>query len=330
MLVDPSLMQKRLEALSVADRWAPETLARFGRALAAADVWGLLRINPLRFAEREGLEPEATVDIFIHGVKVGLFDLVWSTVCVFCGAVEYTYDTIDRVPSRSFHCTRCEADIASWLDERVEVSFSVHPSIARAQVDPYSDLASYLRHFTSADVVHAPETAAYVAATTRDHRLVPGGSSAELTLHLAPGESRRLVSFDRHAHLVILADTEGPQGRELDVDLAAAGFTIEELRAAPGELRLRLHNRASTATGILVLDGPAADFRDHIEHRRARVQPFRLAGDPSAAIPRRAASSSPTPGSPTSSPPAGLRLLYVIPRGSGRARARRSMEGSAC
>jgi class 3 adenylate cyclase len=178
------------------------------------------------------------------------------------------------IPRDSFHCTRCEADIASWLDERVEVSFSVHASIARARIDPFADLASYLRYFTTADVVHDPENAAYIAAQIYDHCLLPAETSAELTLRLAPGRSLRLVSFDRHAQLALVVDPEAPPGQPLAVDLLNAGFTTEELRVAPGEHRLRLHNRAPEATGILVLDNDTADFRHHIEHRRARVGPF--------------------------------------------------------
>jgi class 3 adenylate cyclase len=274
VLVDLPALRKHLETLRALGHWPSESVERFGRTLASSDAWGLVHINPLRFAERADLAPEATVDLFVHGVKVGLFDLVWSCVCVFCGAIEYRYDTIDRIPRDSFHCTRCEADIASWLDERVEVSFSVHASIARARIDPFADLASYLRYFTTADVVHDPENAAYIAAQIYDHCLLPAETSAELTLRLAPGRSLRLVSFDRHAQLALVVDPEAPPGQPLAVDLLNAGFTTEELRVAPGEHRLRLHNRAPEATGILVLDNDTADFRHHIEHRRARVGPF--------------------------------------------------------
>src|SRR5690242_2635622 len=136
MRIDRSLLEHRLDALRAFDRWPAAEVDRFGHTLESSDAWELFRINPLSFAEREGFETRTAVDLFVHGSKVGLFDLVWNCVCVFCGAVEYTYDSIDHVPSRSFHCTRCDADIASWLDERVEVSFSLNASVAELAIEP--------------------------------------------------------------------------------------------------------------------------------------------------------------------------------------------------
>ena len=43
---------------------------------------------------------------------------------VFCGAVEYVYDSLEKMPRTSFHCTPCNVDIESALDERVEVTFT--------------------------------------------------------------------------------------------------------------------------------------------------------------------------------------------------------------
>ena len=63
MLIDPSIMA--LRALTAAE------LDRCRRALKVDDGWQRFRINPLRFAEREGFASQVAAEMFLHGVKVG-------------------------------------------------------------------------------------------------------------------------------------------------------------------------------------------------------------------------------------------------------------------
>jgi class 3 adenylate cyclase len=275
MRIDPSALDHRLEALRAFARWPVAEVDRFGRVLESRDAWQLFRINPLDFAEREQFDIRVAIDLFIHGSKVGLFDLVWSCVCVFCGAVEYTYDSVDRVPSRSFHCTRCNADIASWLDERVEVSFSLHASVAELDIDPFADIASYERYHTSPSVVHDADNAAFVAGVVRSHALLAADQDAELDIELPPEGSLRLLSYDRHAHVLLTADghaTADPS--KLELDLLTTGFARDSLSVPAGRLLVRLINRAPKPTGVVVLDGDVERFHDQLGSVRASIRPF--------------------------------------------------------
>jgi class 3 adenylate cyclase len=275
MHVDPTTMEHRLEALRAFERWPAAEVDRFGRALASADAWALFRINPLHFAERENFDPQMAVDLFVRGAKVGLFDLVWSCVCVFCGAIEYTYDSIDRVPNRSFHCTRCDADIGTWLDERVEVSFSIHASVAELALDPFENFASYERYFTSPSVVHRADTAQYLADIEFGRVLLPADGRGQIDVTLAPGASLRLFSFDRHAHLLLRADESvSTDRRELEVDVLSHAFGCETTVVAAGPLRLRLFNRAPEPTGVMVLDGDVEAYHHQLQSSRASMRPF--------------------------------------------------------
>jgi class 3 adenylate cyclase len=275
MPIDPIAIDRKLQALRAFEKWPLAEIERFGGALRSGRDWDLFRINPLSFAERHSFEPRMAVDLFVHGVKIGLFDLVWSCVCVFCGAVEYTFDTIDRIPRKSFHCTRCDADIWSWLDERIEVSFSLHASVAHLAIDPFFDIASYERYHTSPSVVHVPETAAYLAWAQRGHVLLPADGRGETDVLLPPGGSLRLFSYDRHAQVLLTADqAHMPYARELDVDVLPAGFSPAVLRAPAGTVRVRLENRAPQPTGVVVLDGDASLFQHNVETNRAAIRPF--------------------------------------------------------
>lgn len=274
MHLDRTTLEHRLESLRASGQWPSAEIDRFGRALAAAADWALFRINPLRFAEAERFDAKTALDLFVHGVGIGLFDLVWCCVCVFCGAVEYTYDSIDKIPSRGFHCTRCATDIDSWLDERVEVGFTLNASVAALELDPFADFASYERYFNAPSVVHQPATAAFLAEVRHGEVLLGGHASADLVLELPPGASRRLISFDRHAQLLLIGDPAEhvePGPIEIEVEILPGGFTCESLRVPAGPVRLRLHNRAPESTGIAAYDGDVQRFRHEVERCRASL-----------------------------------------------------------
>lgn len=275
MQMDFTALAHRLGVLRGSGLWHDDDVDRLGRVIASSKDWDLFRINPFELAEQHGLDPHATVDMFVHGVKIGLFELVWSCVCAFCGAVEYTYDSIDRVPRQSVHCTRCDVDIDTWLDERVEVSFSVHSSVAALSIDPFADLASYRRYHTSSALVHTPDTAAYLQRAELGHVLLPGHGSVDMQVTLPHDGSLRLLSYDRHAQLLLhAAASAAPSSQPLAVEVLPTGFAVPELRAAAGPLRLRLSNPASQPTGVVVLDGDAAGLRHQVETRRGTTRSF--------------------------------------------------------
>ena len=56
-------------------------LGRFAERLAALPSYQAARINPFAFAEAAGISTERAIDLFVHGAKLGLFDLEWGMVC---------------------------------------------------------------------------------------------------------------------------------------------------------------------------------------------------------------------------------------------------------
>lgn len=274
MIVRPTDLEHKLSALRAFGRFPDDVIERLGDALRASSGWDLHRQNPFELAARWSMDPGVAVDLLVHGVRVGLFDLVWSTVCVFCGAVEYTFDSIDRVPRESFRCTRCDVDISSWLDERVEVSFSLHPSVGDLEIDPFADLASYERYYTSRSVEHARNTRDFMARVQRGHLFLPAAGTGELELFLPAGGSLRLFSWDRHAEVYLTAEVGSPSRSEVEVELLAAAFAPAVLGASPGRVRVRVTNRAPVPAGVIALDGDVELFRHEIETRRAQLAPY--------------------------------------------------------
>src|SRR5262245_46468024 len=106
----------------------------------------LCRINVLDFAAQRGLPDDRVIDGFVHASKLGLFDLSWSLLCPACGGVLDARTSVRDVAD-CYHCALCCAAYQPKLDEMVEVSFTVNPSVRRiAAHDPDAlDPVEYFR-----------------------------------------------------------------------------------------------------------------------------------------------------------------------------------------
>src|SRR3984885_15580167 len=97
----------------------------------------LNRINPLTYAQAHGLDEELVMDGFVHGARLGLFDMAWNMLCPGCGGVLETGAALKTLSRTEYACALCAADYSPTLDELVEVTFTVHQQIRRiAAHDP--------------------------------------------------------------------------------------------------------------------------------------------------------------------------------------------------
>src|SRR5438477_5891514 len=99
----------------------------------------LVRINALDFSARYGLSEEQAIDLFLHAAKRGLFEMSWNLLCSSCGSVMTTAEHIRQMTEEHPFCELCSVSVPLSVDELVEVSFTVSPSV---------------RHISA----HAPET----------------------------------------------------------------------------------------------------------------------------------------------------------------------------
>jgi adenylate cyclase len=92
------------------------------RPFALADAWGASRLDVLR--------------LFLHATRAGLFELRWELMCPTCRVPKQEAETLARLPIR-FHCDTCGIAYDTDFDQRVELRFSVHPSIRQATSQVY-------------------------------------------------------------------------------------------------------------------------------------------------------------------------------------------------
>ena len=271
-----TLLDEKLEALSTITR-AGAALDKLKVFLGSADDWDLLRINPLRLAERTGMEDWQAVDLMVCGVRVGLFDLQWTVVCPMCAGIGHTAESIEDLSADSMHCALCDRDTATTLDDWVEVSFTPSPDVRPLNVDPLSSHEAFARFWFTDNVVIPEEVIERVARCTRAFEVLAPGARADLSLAATPGPYR-LVSVQLNSlHRIVIAD--GPEeSTEVRVELTKNGFVPSATSAPPGPLTIHVHNGSDETTAIMLTE-PDPEVRRILEAEPPPKRPFLTALD---------------------------------------------------
>jgi class 3 adenylate cyclase len=209
----------------------------------------LSRINVLDFAARYGLDEERVIGAFLHGARLGLFEMSWNVLCPGCGGVLDSNATLKSVRRDEYACALCAAGYEPTLDEMVEVVFTVSPRVRRvAAHDPGTlPFHEYMRQIFWGSGIDLPDDAAFerlLEEIVVDMIELPAGEKAVLSVQLPP---EFCIVFDPVTHSTQFLDVQGEPTRERQ------GLTIvfNKLRALtgrvemrPGPLRLLLENRA--------------------------------------------------------------------------------------
>lgn len=231
-----------------------DQLGRFGRFLCALPPREAARINPFEFADAAGINSETALDLFVHGAKLGLFDLEWGMVCPLCGGITNSVAELDSVAEDTLHCSLCDKDVDSVMDDTVEVSFAY--AAAGAPLDLHGDFATYQQHYTSSSYPFRDEWRNYHERhTVADVKLQPTQTAA-LPLHLAAGQGYRLICLDTHsgAELVVTEETPAVGNAALvELSLSSAGFSRPEVRVTSGQSELALTNHTDQPVWCRVL-----------------------------------------------------------------------------
>ena len=233
-----------LEAAAARCGCGADELGRFARQLEALPAYQAARINPISFAEAAGIGTESAIDLFVHGAKLGLFDLEWGMVCPLCGAITHSVAELDQVAADVLHCSLCNRDLESALDDTVEVSFAYAPP--GSELDLHADFKAYQHYYTSSSYPYRERWRAYHEQhTLADAKLQPG-EEATLALHLEAGKLYRLLCLETHSGAQIQVaedDAAAEAARSAALSLSESGFSATEVTLPVGESRLTLSNR---------------------------------------------------------------------------------------
>ena len=217
------------------------------RLVADAPDHHLCRINALAFAAANGLDEERVVAAFLHGARLGMFDMSWNVLCPGCGGVLDTNATLKTMQKDEYICALCADAYTPTLDEMVEVTFTVSPRLRKiaAHTPDELPLPEYYRQMYWGSGVDVPddEYDAMLNDFVIDHVELAPGEKAVLSVQL-PAEF--IIVFEPVTHSAQFIDVKGEPTRErqtLSLAYDRDHTHNQTLEMRPGPLRLALENR---------------------------------------------------------------------------------------
>ncbi len=244
---EPVLIQK-LNLLSRYDVLKKEDINRFGEIIKSLGDWELFRINPLTFAQKYEFELNSVVDIFLHSVKIGLFDFSWNLICPMCGGVEHSHGNLNNLSNKdSFYCVMCNYDVSMDLDQQVEVSFNLSSSIRDLEIEPYSSFNNYRKYFFSPNYQIDPNMLEMFKGLSLGIEVIEPDETGKIPIEAVSGKTYRVVSLQTHSQFKVhVTDKSSDLPQIVEVDLLGNGFYSETITVDNGKLTIYIHNRSKS------------------------------------------------------------------------------------
>lgn len=222
-------------------------VAAIEKLVAEAPDHQLCRINPLAFADKHGLDEEDVVAAFLHGTRMGMFDIAWNVLCPGCGGVLDSNTTLKTVQKDVYLCSLCADSYEPTLDEMVDVTFTVSPRVRRIAAHNPDELPveEYYRQMYWGSGVDVPEDGyqQMFDEFVLDHVELGAGEKGVLSIQ-QPAEF--LIIFEPVTHSAQFIDVKGEPTRErqsLSLSFDREHGRNQTLEMHPGPLRIALENR---------------------------------------------------------------------------------------
>jgi class 3 adenylate cyclase len=257
--MDDSL-ELRLQAAARASAIPADLLERFGRWVRTADDGELFRFNPLAWATAHGVEEDQALELLLHATKVGILEMSWGVICPFCGVLITTPGGL-RALGPNPHCRICRIDVASALDDAVEVVFSAAPAVRTLRFsDPLRiDFRRDADQLFFSPSIKPTEAFTHISRQVSDmvrgeFALAPA-ESAEIDCDLSDPGLYAIMAPTVHAMCHVTA-AEGASG-EVSLDCLDGQFIPDTVLVAPGKVRIKVRNRSDYALpGVVLYMGP--------------------------------------------------------------------------
>ncbi len=237
----------RLEAMAKASGLDAAVIEGFGRWVSTADDAEVYRFNPLAWAEAQSLDEDKSLDVLLHATKVGILEMSWGVICPYCGVLITTPGGL-RALGPNPHCRICRVDVASALDDSVEVVFSVAPIIRELRFnDPRRiDFKRDGGQLFFSPSLKPTDAFREMAANIRngaigEFAIAPGGEAVVESQLTEPG-LYAIMAPTVHAFCHVIP-TEGAP-REFVLDCLDGQFIPDSVLAGFGKVSFRIRNRS--------------------------------------------------------------------------------------
>mgnify|MGYP006300360079 FL=1 len=223
--MNKNILSQKLQSLKKFPNVNSSIVDKFGNIIESSSDWDLVKINPFQFALQNDFKQDETVDLFIHAAKIGLFDFEWNLICPMCGGIVHSHYDIGEINPEKFHCTVCDIFIDLDLNNYVEVSFSIDPSVHTVNINPFIDYKNYRRYFFSPNYQPSKEFVDYfMNEAFLDFKSIQPDEKVTIRFQAEPNKLYRLVSADNNSFVRLKFKEEISNAHQMvDIDLLKSG-----------------------------------------------------------------------------------------------------------
>lgn len=236
-------------------------------SLQKLDDWHLFQINPISFANENGLDPNESIDLFIHGAKIGLFDFEWNLICPMCGSKVKTHTSIADIEKHKIHCVICDIDVETDLSNFIEVSFSINPQLHKINLDPYASYENYSRYYFSGNY-HPPQEF-LVYFTGRAHKnfvVIEPDTNKKVEFMPTKNMLHRCSSLENNSILRIkTTNEERDDPHIIDIDLLLSGFSPHTIEIPTSRVILNLKSYLPDKAAFITFEADVTQVQSYMK-----------------------------------------------------------------
>ena len=217
-------LDSKLEELR--GRIAADILENFARLVSSGYDEEVVRMRPYALADHWGMPRLPILKAFLYASRTGLFNTTWEVLCPNCRVSKASYGRLADFRSEA-HCETCGVVFGSDFDRNVEVRFTVHPDIRRAEDATYC--------------IGGPGNSPHRAAQVQ----LAAGVAREIALTLRP--TRYSVrSLKGRGRTYLVPSAAAPSG-PIELRFERGEPTNDSIPFQPGTTALRLSNAENSA-----------------------------------------------------------------------------------
>lgn len=257
------LLEEKLIALEKAKSWSPRVISKLEALIRSTDDFALFRVNPVQFAADKGVAEAEAIDLFLHGAKLGLFQMNWQLLCPGCSTVVKSFGTLKTLDSH-FNCNLCQVNMDANLDDFIAITFTVSPAIRDIVFNHPENLSIedffYKYQFSREAIVPIPGSPRFVDAIKiflKSMTYIEPGEKKALELELVPG---LLVGIDRlnQSEFFIKIKEGAPEGaRRAKLRIVNGVLEPKEGEMAGGRGVLEIENLSTGRSALAVMNFPS-------------------------------------------------------------------------
>lgn len=258
---DHQNLAHRIDALRSLGQFSAPILDAFGDFLEHAPDEELFRMSPLRYAATHKLPEQTTIDLFLHATHKGILEFAWGILCVGCMGFLTTPGGLRWFKKK--RCNFCNLDTEEVLDDRVEVAFTVAPSVRRIRF--HSPEVLDLRrdairlYFSSSLSNESAPHRSIEKCMLHAGRAAPG-QTHEVSLTLTEGTTGLLAPVSHAAATLYAKPTHPETPSTVTIELFDGHAIPDSIRLQPGPVLLRLVNRTPAPLGFILSPVPMSGW----------------------------------------------------------------------